>query len=313
MIVTQEESMIHLAVIGPGAISHRFMEGMKDVPDAAVTAFISRRPENCASYAAQYGVTTIGSLDDILTSGSIDAAYISSPNHVHAAQIRACLEHGIHVLCEKPVTITASEYLDLLDLAHQNGLVLMEAQKALYTPVYQAVKDCLERGELGTILSAEAGFCRNEKVSDDAWRMTAPGKGALYDVGCYPLSVLHGLFGCSLYEDTRSEQFQNDTDVCGTIHLGGMPFPIKAEYSVISDGLCGLNIHGTAGSLSCPSFWKAASFTLTRNGKPETISFSFQSEFSFETIHFLNRIRNHEIVDPVSEKISEQVLKILQR
>ena len=122
--------MIQIAVIGPGNISHRFMEGMKHVSGARVTSFVSRHPDAVAEYAKQYGVEHIGTLEDILLKSGVNAAYISTPNHVHSEQIRFCLERGIHVLCEKPITVTARDYRNLLDLAHERNLVLMEAQKA---------------------------------------------------------------------------------------------------------------------------------------------------------------------------------------
>ena len=305
--------MIQIAVIGPGNISHRFMEGMKHVSGARVTSFVSRHPDAVAEYAKQYGVEHIGTLEDILLKSGVNAAYISTPNHVHSEQIRFCLERGIHVLCEKPITVTAREYRDLLDLAHERNLVLMEAQKALYTPVFAAMKQVLETGELGTITSAEAGFCRNEGLPDDAWRLNTPGNGALYDVGCYALAVLFGLFGCGLKETGRSESFYKGTDVSGMIRLSDGTIPLTVRYSIIREGLCGLNITGTKGSLSCPDFWKASSFEITANGNTETRSFPFESEFAFETQYFVQRILDGCIIDEAHEAINASVLEILQR
>ena len=305
--------MIEIAVIGPGNISHRFMEGMKHVSNARVSAFVSRHPDQVRDYAAAYGVTAIGSAEDILLNSRIHAVYISTPNHVHKEQIAFCLERGIHVLCEKPIVTNVKDYQDLLALAHEKNLVLMEAQKTLYTPTYQAIKQVIREGTLGKITEAEAGFCRKQNLPDDAWRMTVPGKGALYDVGCYPLAALFGLFGCDFSELGRSETFHHDTDVGGMIRLTNGTLPISAHYSMIEDGLCDLNITGTKGTLACHEFWKAKSYTVTVNGISETFTFPFESEFSFEAQRFAERIERGETVDEEQERISTSVLKILQR
>ena len=305
--------MIQIAVIGPGKISHRFMEGMKYVSNARVSAFVSRHPESVSDYAAQYGITAVGSMEDILLKHGIDAVYISSPNHVHKEQITFCLERGIHVLCEKPIVLRADEYRDLLALAHERNLVLMEAQKALYTPTYQAIRRVIQEGTLGTITEAEAGFCRNSNLPETAWRMTEPGKGALYDVGCYPLATLFGLFGCGFRELGRTETFLNDTDVGGIIRLSDGTLPLTVHYSMAEFGLCDLNITGTKGSLFCHEFWKANDFTVTVNEQSKTVSFPFESEFTFEAQRFAERIERGEYVDEEHERISTSVLEILER
>lgn len=305
--------MIQIAVIGPGKISHRFMEGMKYVSNARVSAFVSRHAETVSEYAEQYGIIAVGSMEDILLKHGIDAVYISSPNHVHNEQITFCLKHGIHVLCEKPIVLTAREYRDLLALAHERNLVLMEAQKTLYTPTFQAIRSVLQEGTLGTVTEAEAGFCRNSNLSETAWRMTEPGKGALYDVGCYPLAALFGLFGCGFRELGRTEKYLHDTDIGGIIRLSDGKLPITVHYSMAESGLCDLNITGTKGTLSCHEFWKANSFTLTVNGVSETRSFPFESEFTFEAQRFVDRIEHGESQDGEHERISTSVLEILER
>ena len=305
--------MIQIAVVGPGNISRRFMKGMKHVSGARVSAFVSRHPEAVTEYASQYGVERIGTMEEILLSPGIDAVYISTPNHVHEEQIRFCLERGLHVLCEKPITVSSSAYRDMLDLAHEKWLVLMEAQKTLYTPVFRSIKETLDQGLIGTVQSAEAGFCRNEGLPSDAWRMNTPGKGALYDVGCYPLSALFGLFGCGFEETGRSASFAGDTDIAGVIRLSDGTLPLTVRYAMAEDGLCDLIIRGSEKTIVCHEFWKAQSYEISENGKSETRTFPFESEFSFEAQHFIDRILQNEIEDPAHEAITMSVLKILER
>ncbi len=303
--------MIRIAVIGPGAISRRFMEGMRDINDAMTSAFVSRHPENVRGYAAQYSVPRIMTLTDFLREKPADAVYISTPNSTHEALISACLSAGLHVLCEKPAVLTAESWMNLLSKAWERKLVLMEAQKALYLPVYQTIRGWLKENRIGTVSSARAGFCRNDHHSVDAWRMSGPGSGALYDVGCYPLSVLIGLFHPDHSETEReilSEQ--NGVPLSGTVTMKKEGLKLTAEYSMVQDGFCSLEVYGTEGTISCPQFWKARTCTLSAE-REEVFSSSFRSEFTFEIQTFIDRIQKGIIQNQESEEISIRVLEIL--
>ena len=305
--------MPELAVFSPGTISHRFMEGMKDVRGARVTAFITRNPENCRKYAAEYGISTVGTFEEVIRTRRIEGVYISSPTFLHADHIRLCLEHDLHVLCEKPVTVKREEYEILLSLAHQRGLVFMEAQKALYLPAFLEIRSLLEANALGTVHTVRAGFCRNEHLEENAWRRTMPGRGALYDVGCYPLAAIFGLFGTDCEELERKEITEGDLITGGSIRFRKGETDLIAEYSMTEDGFCGLQIHGETGSISCPSFWKADHYELTRNGEKEEIRFIYGSEFAFETQIFIDRIQTRSVTDSWSEEISLRILKTIDR
>jgi len=303
--------MIQIAIAGPGNISHRFLEGIKYVPDAAVTAFGTRNPNRVKAYAEAHHIAKVDSFSNLCNDSSIAAFYISTPNHVHYEMIKEALSSGKHVLCEKPITVTTAEYRELLGIAHAKQLVLMEAHKTLYTPVFQSISNVLNEHRLGKICSASAGFCRNDPHAPDEWRLHTRGGGALYDVGCYGLAELFGLFGPDLQLKSHSQELVDGLNTGGMISLEKNGIPMNVPYSFVKDGDCDLRIVGTLGTLTCHAFWKSDSYSILCDGQVMNYRFPFASEFTFEIQQFINRINNRQWQDRFSEEISMRILEIL--
>src|SRR6195952_1409743 len=117
--------MIRIGIIGCGRISHRFMQGIKQVADASVTAVWSRRTESVDAFVGQYDGKACYSLGDLLAS-DIDAVYIATLPDSHAEYCIAALNAGKHVLCEKPATVNLSQLEPVLKLAKEKKLLFME-------------------------------------------------------------------------------------------------------------------------------------------------------------------------------------------
>ena len=114
--------MIKFGIIGCGRISHRFMQGIKQVTDASLAAAWSRRPESVEQFVSQYGGKACRSLDDLLNS-DIDAVYIATLPDSHADYSMSALNAGKHVLCEKPATVNLAQLEPVLQLAKTKGLL----------------------------------------------------------------------------------------------------------------------------------------------------------------------------------------------
>lgn len=107
-------------------------------------AVYSRSAERAASFARKHGAAlTFTDLQAMAACPDIDAVYIASPNVYHASQSRLFLEHGKHVLCEKPITVTADQARELVELARSRRLVYMEAIMMLHQPARKTVLQAL--------------------------------------------------------------------------------------------------------------------------------------------------------------------------
>jgi predicted dehydrogenase len=148
--------MIKFGIIGCGRISHRFMQGLKQVADTSLTAAWSRRAESVNKFVDQYGGTACKSLDELLAS-DIDAVYIATLPDSHAAYSIAALNAGKHVLCEKPATVNLSQLDDVLKIARTKGLLFMEGMKPPFFPLYRRLKQYLQTDPIGSAGYVRAG------------------------------------------------------------------------------------------------------------------------------------------------------------
>lgn len=149
-------NMIRFGIIGCGRISHRFMQGIKQVADVVLTAAWSRRAESVEHFVHQYGGKACSSLDDLLAS-DIDAVYIATLPDSHAAYSTAALNAGKHVLCEKPAAVNLAQLEPVLKLAKEKGLLFMEGMKPPFYPLYRKLKEYLLTNPIGHIGYVRAG------------------------------------------------------------------------------------------------------------------------------------------------------------
>lgn len=304
--------MTNFAILGPGHISHRFLNGLNDIEDARVTAFATRHPEQIQDYAKAAGVARILSYDELYAANDIDAVYISTPPFVHVEQIRSCLQSGKHVLVEKPMVITPEEADSLYHLAESQRVTLMEAQKALFMPVYDQIVRWLQSGKIGRAIAADASFSRHASYSTDHWVMSQPGRGCVYDVGVYPLSVLLSLFGMP-NQIVRLDTTEEGCPVSSVIamHANGIELTAFSGFACTRDNT--LKIYCEHGHIECKDFWHAHDADLYTEDGCEHFHSDFTSEFTFETRHFLQLIKEGRSFSPIATpELCMEVLKIAE-
>lgn len=184
-------------ILGTGKIAVLFAEDLRHVPGASLTAVGSRGAETAEAFGRRFHIPhRHASYDALVNDPDVDLVYVSTPHTLHAENSRLALEAGKHVLCEKPFSLNARQAADLVALARQRGLFLMEAMWMRFLPAIVHVRQILDEGTLGDVrmLSADFGL---QFASDPAGRLFAPelGGGALLDLGVYPVSFAHMVFG----------------------------------------------------------------------------------------------------------------------
>ena len=156
--------MLRFAIIGTGKISHTFMKAALKVPGFKLEAVYSRSQDSGRAFGSVYGVdkvyTTLKALGD---DPEVDAVYIASPNSSHCAQTVFMLEHGKHVLCEKPIASSAQELERMMKAADGNGKILLEAMRPVFDPGFAKIKELL--GQLGQIRRAVFQYCQYSSLS----------------------------------------------------------------------------------------------------------------------------------------------------
>jgi predicted dehydrogenase len=182
-------------VIGPGGIANRFAAALAAVPGARLAAVFARDAAKGQAYAEQWKrdgeparVTT--ALADLLADPAIDAVYIATPHSHHGEYVRAALEAGKPVLCEKPLVTSLEEGQELIALARAKGVFLMEAVWTRFLPAYDLAGRLLRDGAIGELRAMQSSFCFTgpADLAHRCWNPALAG-GSLWDIGIYNLVV----------------------------------------------------------------------------------------------------------------------------
>ncbi len=188
---------IRWGIVGTGWMAERFAVTLSTTPEAQLYAVASRTLERAESFARRRGVSkAYGSCEALLEDDSVDIVYVATPVTRHREDCLACFGAGKPVLCEKPFAVTAAEARDIVDASRQASLFCMEAMWMRFHPLLQQTRELVRIGALGDIglIQAEISTRKRPDPHDRAMRPDLEG-GALLDLGIYPISLSHYLFG----------------------------------------------------------------------------------------------------------------------
>ena len=199
---------------------------------AANARLLGVASRNAGELPANEWERTYESYDALLADDDIQAVYIPLPNSLHKEWVIKALEAGKHVLCEKPLGLTAAEAQEMSLSAEHHQRILMEAFMYRYTDRMQVVKEILDSGVLGDLRHINASFRFLLDRPGTIKANSALGGGALYDVGCYPVNFVGMVTGrlplrCKALVETEqgvdtnlSALLQYDDGLIANIHCG---------------------------------------------------------------------------------------------
>lgn len=264
--------MIRLGTVGTSAITAHFLAGAAKTNQFVHTAIYSRQEATGRAFAQTHtGAAVFTSLTAMAQSG-IDAVYIASPNVLHAAQARVFLEHGVHVLCEKPLVTDPADYQALKALADQKGLVYMEAIIPYHTPAHAVVKDAL--AAVGSIAAVRIDYCQRSSRLD-AFYAGQPVNifdmslhaGALMDIGVYCVYSCVDLFGMPQSITAGASYLSNGADGSGCAVFHYPAFSAVLTYSKTGQSTIGSEIVGDRGSLKIRMISQYTEVSLVQDGQ----------------------------------------------
>ena len=180
---------IRWGIIAPGRIAHKFASDFSLIHNHSITSVASTNIERARAFADKYKLSSFyGDYREMLVNEKLDIVYIASPHSFHFEQAKMCLDLGISVLCEKPVTIHSGQLKQLLTLAAEKRLFFMEALWTVFLPTYTRIFEKINNGDIGSIIGVKADFGFHMPFDQDS-RLFNPslGGGSLLDIGIYPL------------------------------------------------------------------------------------------------------------------------------
>jgi predicted dehydrogenase len=230
----------------------KVIPAMKKSEMSLADAIASRSAERAMSVAAELDVPrSYGSYQELLADTDIEAVYIPLPNHLHAEWTIAAAEAGKHILCEKPLAMTSAEARTMVAACESAGVRLMEAFMYRLHPLWVTVMGLIDDGAIGDVRSVRTVFSYYNDDPGDIRNTVETGGGALYDIGCYAVSVARLVFGSEPTDIKsaimRDEHFGTDVLTSAVLDFGGRHASFVCSTLMEPDQR--VDIYGTQGRL----------------------------------------------------------------
>jgi len=209
-------------ILATGGIAQKFAEDLVRLPDAELVAVGSRARAAADDFGARFGAKRCyGSYQDVVDDPEVDVVYVATPHTLHQDNASRALAAGKAVLCEKPLTLNATEARALIAQAREAGVFLMEAVWMRFFPVLDELRRLLAEEALGKPHTLCADFGIQPRY-DPKGRLFDPalGGGALLDLGVYPLSLASLVFGRSERVASLAHRGETGVDEQAGIVLG---------------------------------------------------------------------------------------------
>jgi len=245
----------------------------------------------------------------------VDVVYVSTPNNLHKENTSMCLRAGKPVLCEKPFAVNARETAEMINLARQQGVFLMEAMWTRFLPAMVKLREILAEKTIGDVrmLMADFGF-RSEMNPKSRIFDSNLGGGALLDVGIYPVSLASMVFGTPSRITGMAQIGETGVDEQSAVILGYA----KGELALIASAA---RTHtpqvayllGTEGRVVVnPPWWRPQTLTLSLSGRADEVrQIPFEGNgYSYEAAEVNRCLRERK---PESDTMSlDETLSIME-
>lgn len=289
---------INWGIIGLGNIAHQFATDLQLVEDAKLYAVASRSYEKASAFTNKYNATkAYDSYLELITDSNIDIVYIATPHNLHAELSIKALEHGKHVLCEKPVALNLTEAALMIKASRENSRFFMEAFWTRFNPSFRDVLFKVKQGLLGEIKYINADFAFN--IGNPSGRMAdfTMGGGSLLDMGVYPLFLAYMILGNPIKVLASANFFDTGADKQTSMILHYNEAQAVLHSSFVSSSNMIATISGTEGRINLHPMWnETQGYSLIQNNKQVDYQFPTNGKgFTYEIEECHRCINNNQL------------------
>jgi len=248
-------------IVSAGRICHDFVNALKTLPveEHQVIAIAARDLGRAKEFAQEFDIPkAYGDYLNLAKDSTVEIVYIGTLNPQHFEVAQLMLEHGKHVLCEKPLCINEKQARKLVTFAEEKKLFLMEAIWSRFFPSYQYIRKQIQNGALGDITQVIVEFGTKIDHKDRIVKKSLGG-GTVLDLGIYAIQICQWVF----------QQAPKSIKATGTLNAEGIDLEMRAEISydgnenktatIATSSLEKFDniatIIGTKGQIKVPSFW----------------------------------------------------------
>jgi glucose-fructose oxidoreductase len=303
---------IRYAVIGLGHIAQTAVlpafEHAKR--NSALVALVSSEAKKLKQLGRRYDVEHLygyDEVDQLFASGAIDAVYIALPNHLHKEYAIKAASAGLHILCEKPMAVTARECEQMRAAVMRAKVKLMIAYRLHYERATLEALEHFRRGKLGELRYFSSDF--SMQVADDNIRLNPPEKGGgpLYDIGVYCINAARYCFSADPLEVWATAARSSDRrfrriaeTISGVMRFKGERLAtFTCSFGAADRGT--FSVVGTRGSLTMDPAYEYAEglgYEVKVEGRSRTKTFSKSDQFASELLYFSDCIHANRDPEP---------------
>jgi predicted dehydrogenase len=246
-------------ILGAARINRSIIPALRAADGHTLEAVASRDADRAAAYAGEWAIPrAFGGYQDLLSDPDIDAVYIPLPNHLHAEWTVRAAEAGKHVLCEKPLALSVGEVDRIAAAAAAANVHVAEAFMYRHHPQTHAVRELVAGGAIGALRFIRGCFSFTLDRPGDVRFDPAKGGGALWDVGCYPISYARTLVGAepeTVQASAVMGPTRVDMSIAAVLRFPGNVLAL-ADASFAAPFRTEVEVVGSAGTIRVPRPFK---------------------------------------------------------
>ncbi len=309
-------------IIGPGAIADYFASDLKLVKTPQkITTVLSDHEKSANEFSNKYNVEKrFLNLDDFISKGKVDIAYIATPHPLHYEAIKACLQNHIAVLCEKPIVMNHEQFEIIRNLSKTHNTFLMEGMWIRFLPHVKKLLNLISEKKIGKLISVQASMSF-KAPRDESNRYFDPekGGGSLLDLGVYCVFLSTILLGMPFSVKAIGKLSNKNIDEACAILLSYK----DNSYAMLESSLLvkqngPAEIFGSTGVIRLlnPWFEKSSGIEVElNNGKVQRTPFNWKGHgLQFEIEEVVNCISEQKIEsDLMPHALSKMILEIMDK
>lgn len=308
---------MNFATVGTNWITEAFIQAGSSLKDFQLQAVYSRNIERARTLADQYDApSAYDDLEQLCRDTNVEALYIASPTRHHFSIAMTGIQHGKHIICEKPMCSNAEEAKRLLAAASEYGVTIMEAIKNMYFPAWETVSNHLD--EIGRLRRASISYCQYSSRYDAYREGTVLNafkpelsNGASMDIGIYCLHPALELLGMPHTVQAHGYLLETGADGQAAVLLGYPEAQAVVSYSKISSSTQPVELQGEDGTITIDHINHMHRVTLTKKEETTVLWENNQEDSMAHEIRAFIQLCAGEDVRHIPIERSIQVLQVL--
>ena len=308
--IREQKRSLKLGMVGDSGFINKFLKESKSVNGIHVEALYTNNPSMRGNDDFKELSFVTNDYEDFLT--KVEAVYVRSLPKYHYKHIRSALESGHHVLCESPLTLNVEQAKELIQLAEDKHLILMEAIKTAYATAYERLLLLIKGGKIGDVISIDSTCTSLRKIDKDHdWN-------SIYEWGPTALLPIFQVAGTEFKECQIATHFRKDgIDAFTKIN-------ILYEHTVASiqvgDGFKAegdLIISGSKGYIYVPApWWKTDYFEVRYEDQSLNKRYFYQLDgegIRYELVAFTRAIERGRLIPDIPRSVTCKIAEIMER